>query len=67
MINIYKKHLEIINYLIVGLLTTIVSLIVKWSLLFTILDPKNVIQLQATVIMPWILAVTFVFKKEIIK
>ena len=60
-INLYKKYEEIINYLIVGALTTIVSLMVKWGLLFTILDAKNVFQLQFSVVLSWIIAVTFAY------
>ena len=60
-LNIYKKYEEIINYLIVGGLTTIVSIVTKWGLLFTILNPKNAIHLQAAVIISWIVAVTFAY------
>lgn len=59
--ELYKKYEEIINYLIVGVLTTVVSLIVKWGLLFTILNAKDAIQLQAAVIISWIVAVTFAY------
>ena len=59
--ELYKKYEEIINYLIVGVLTTIVSIVVKWGLLFTILNPKNAVQLQAAVIISWIAAVTFAY------
>ena len=45
-ISLYKKYEEIVNYLIVGVLTTVVSLVVKWGLLFTILNAKNAFQLQ---------------------
>ena len=60
-INLYKKYEEIINYLIVGVLTTVVSLVVKWGLLFTILDPKNSVQLQVAVVISWIAAVVFAY------
>ncbi len=60
-INLYKKYEKIINYLIVGVLTTVVSLVVKWGLLFTILDAKNAFQLQVAVIISWILAVIFAY------
>lgn len=60
-INLYKKYEEIINYLIVGVLTTVVSLVVKWGLLFTILDPKNSVQLQVAVVISWIAAVGFAY------
>lgn len=60
-INLYKKYEEIINYLIVGGLTTLVSLVVKWGLLFTVLDAKNAFQLQLAVIISWIAAVIFAY------
>lgn len=60
-VDLYKKYEEIINYLIVGVLTTIVSLIVKWGLLFTVLDPKNSVQLQVAVVISWIAAVVFAY------
>ena len=59
--TVYKNHEEIINYLIVGILTTIVSLSVKNGLLLTILNPKNSIQLQVAVIISWIVAVIFAY------
>ena len=59
--DLYKKYEEIINYLIVGVLTTIVSIVVKWGLLFTVLDPKNAVELQIAVIISWIAAVTFAY------
>ena len=61
MVDIYKKYEEIINYIIVGVLTTIVSLVVKWLLLFTVFDPKNAVMLQNAVIISWIIAVTFAY------
>lgn len=60
-VDLYKKYEEIINYLIVGVLTTVVSLVVKWGLLFTILDPKNSLQLQVAVVISWIAAVVFAY------
>lgn len=60
-ISLYKKYEEIINYLIVGVLTTVVSLVVKWGLLFTILDAKNAFQLQIAVVISWVAAVIFAY------
>lgn len=59
--NLYKKYKEIINYLIFGVLTTIVNLIVKYALLFTLLDATNPIQLQFAIIISWIAAVLFAY------
>lgn len=60
-INLYKKYEEIINYLVVGVLTTVVSLVVKWGLLFTILDASNAFQLQVAVVTSWVIAVIFAY------
>lgn len=59
--DLYKKYKEIINYLIFGVLTTIVNLISKYILLFTIIDTTNPIQLQISIIISWILAVLFAY------
>ena len=60
-LKLYKEHREIANYLIVGGLTTLVSLVVKYALLFTILDAKNGVQLQIAVIISWIISVAFAY------
>ena len=59
--NLYKKYEEIINYLIFGVLTTLVSLITKWGLLYTILDPTNSLDLQIAIIISWICSVSFAY------
>lgn len=58
---IYEKHKEVINYLIFGVLTTVVNLGVKYLLLFTILDAANAVQLQISVIVSWIAACLFAY------
>ena len=60
-IKIYKKNEEILNYLIIGGLTTLINIITKYMLLFTILDPKNPKELQIAVIISWIVAVLFAY------
>lgn len=59
--NIYLKYKEIINYLIFGVLTTIVSLVTYYLLVFTILNPNNAIELQIANIISWITCVTFAY------
>lgn len=59
--HLYIKNKEIINYLIFGVLTTIVSLAVKYLLLFTILNPQDAIQLQVAVVISWIAACLFAY------
>lgn len=58
---LYEKYKEIINYMIFGILTTIVNLFVKYFLLFTIFDATNSIQLQTSIIISWIAAVLFAY------
>lgn len=52
---------EIIAYLIVGVLTTIVSLVSYYLVTVTLLDPNNVVELQIANIISWILAVAFAY------
>ena len=58
---LYEKYKEIINYLIFGGLTTVVSLATKYLLLLTIFDATNSIQLQTSIIISWIAAVLFAY------
>lgn len=60
-LNIYHKYEEIINYLIVGLLTTVVSLVTYFVCTSTFLNPQNKIELQVANIISWIFAVTFAY------
>ena len=59
--KIYQKYEEIINYLIVGVLSTIVSLAIYYGLVYTILNPQNAIELQIANILSWIGAVIFAY------
>lgn len=59
--KLYNKYQEIIKYLIFGVLTTIVSLVTYYLLVFTILNPNNPIQLQIANIISWITCVTFAY------
>lgn len=59
--QIYLQYKEIINYLIFGVLTTVVSLLVYYGLVFTILNPDHAIQLQIANILSWIAGVTFAY------
>ena len=60
-ISLYKKYQEIVNYLIFGVLTTLVSLLVYYCLTFTIINPKDAIMLQVANILSWIAGVTFAY------
>lgn len=59
--ELYSKYHEIILYLIFGVLTTVVSLVVKYALLFTILNASNAFELQIAVVVSWIAAVLFAY------
>ena len=60
-INLYKKYEEIINYVIIGGLTTVVSLAIYYGLTFTIMDANNPLELQITNVLSWIGAVLFAY------
>ncbi len=59
--GIYHKNEELWNYLIVGGLTTVVSIGTKWGLYFTVLDVNDGFEAQAGVIISWIVAVLFAY------
>ena len=59
--ELYTKYKEIINYLIVGVLTTVVSLAVYYISVCTFLNPENGVQLQIANILSWIAGVTFAY------
>lgn len=60
---LFKKfcNKEIIFYLIFGVLTTLVSLIVYYFCTLTFLNPQNAIQLQIANIISWVLSVVFAY------
>lgn len=58
---LYKKYQEIINYVIVGVLTTVVSLLTYYVCVLTFLDPNNGIELQIANVISWICAVAFAY------
>ena len=59
--ELYLKYKEIINYLIFGVLTTIVSLATYYGLTLTVLNPDKALELQIANIISWIVAVTFAY------
>ena len=61
LLELYHKHEEIINYLIVGVLTTVVSLATYFICTSIFLDPNNKIELQIANIISWIFAVAFAY------
>lgn len=61
LINLYKKYDEIINYLIVGALTILITLIAYYICVSTFLNPNNNTELQIANIISWIIAVIFAY------
>lgn len=59
--ELYLSYKEIVNYLIVGGLTTLVSLSVYYICVCTFLDPGSPVQLQIANIISWVAAVTFAY------
>ena len=59
--DLYIKYREIISYLIVGGLTTVVSLVTYYACVLTALDPNHPVQLQCANILSWIAAVAFAY------
>ncbi len=59
--TLLRSYREVAAYLIVGVLTTIVSLGIYYGLVFTVLNPRHPLQLQAANVCSWIGAVTFAY------
>lgn len=59
--SLYYKYKEIINYLIFGVLTTVISLIVYYFLTLTILNPNKSVELQIANIISWCAGVLFAY------
>lgn len=59
--GIYYKNPEVWNYLIVGFLTTVVSLVTYFICTYTFLNPNVEIELQIANVISWIFAVIFAY------
>lgn len=59
--ELLKKYEEIIRYLIIGVLTTVVSLATYYILVYTVFNPSVPLELQITNIISWIVSVTFAY------
>ena len=70
--DLYVKYKEIVNYVIAGGVTTLVSLGTYYLLTNLLLNPKDVFQLQISNVVSWIVSVAtayiinriFVFRSE---
>lgn len=60
-ISLIKKYEEIIRYLIIGGLSTVVSLVSYFLLVHTIFDPQKALQLQSANVLSWLITVTFAY------
>jgi len=58
-IELYKKHKEIINYVIVGGLTTVASMTIFYGSTLTFLDGNDPFELQVANALSWVGAVLF--------
>ena len=59
--ELYNKNIEIINYLIVGVLTVFINLITYYLLVNTFLNVDNALELQIANFISWISAVIFAY------
>lgn len=59
--ELYLKYKEIVNYLIFGVMTTVVSLATYYICVYTFLNPDNSFQLQIANIISWIVGVAFAY------
>lgn len=57
----YLRYKEIINYLIMGVLTTVVSLASYYVCVLTFLNPQEPVQLQAANVISWVISATFAY------
>lgn len=55
------RYREILSYLIVGVLTTVVGLGSYYLCIYTVLDPADPLMLQAANVISWVLSVTFAY------
>ena len=60
-IALIKGYKEIVSYIIVGGLTTVVSLVVYYGCVLTFLNPRDPVQLQIANVLSWIASVTFAY------
>lgn len=59
--ELYLKYEEVINYLFIGVCTTIISLIVYYVCVLTLFNPEKPLLLQCANILSWIIAVAFAY------
>lgn len=60
-LGFYKTYEELVNYVIVGGMTTLFSWLVYFSSVYTFLDANDALQLQIANILSWIAGVAFAY------
>ena len=60
LLNLYKKYEEIINYIVVGGITTVIS-ILSYFLIRTILKSDTSLNVQISTVFSWVVSVTFAY------
>lgn len=60
-LELYRKYEEIVNYIVVGVMTTLVSWFAYFISVLTFLDAENPFQLQIANIICWITGVAFAY------
>ena len=67
LLDLYKKYEEIIMYVIIGGITTLIGVGSKWILLFTIFNADDPFELQVSIIISWVLyKVSYVINIELL-
>ena len=61
LVDIFKKHREIIMYVICGAATTLVSLITYYLFAKFLFDTSNALELQINNILSWVVSVLFAY------
>jgi len=59
--NVFLKYQEVIRHLVVGVLTTLVSLVIYYILVNTLLNPNSAFELQIANVISWICSVIFAY------
>ena len=68
--SLYKKYDEIIMYLIIGGLTTLINILAYFLVTNSFLNPKDKLELQIAEVIAWVVAVIFAYytnKKYVFK
>ena len=59
--KLFKKYEEIIWYLVIGVLTTVVNFVIYYLVTVSFLNPNNKLELQVAEVLAWIGAVVFAY------